>query len=202
MTVNKQGFLTELRARLSGLPQEDVEVRLSFYSEMIDDRVEEGLSEEEAVAGIGTVDELANQIISETPLTKLVKEKVKPNRSLHAWEIVLLILGFPLWFPLLIAALSVCFAFYVTIWSLIIALWSIELAFIVSALGGIVSAVIFLIQGYPLSALAVFGAGILCAGAAVFAFFGCLSATKGILKLTKKIALGVKSLFIKKEGAK
>lgn len=200
MTVNKQAFLSELRARLSGLPQDDVEERLSFYSEMIDDRLEEGLTEEEAVAGIGTVDEIAAQIISETPLTKLVKEKVKPNRSLRTWEIVLLIVGFPLWFPLLIAALSICFAFYITILSLIIALWSIVIAFIASSLGGVAAAVAFLIQGYPLSALAVFGAGIFCGGLSVFCFIGALKATKGIFILTKKIALGIKSLFIKKEG--
>lgn len=200
--MNKQAFLDALRAGLSGLPQEDIEERLGFYSEMIDDRMEEGLSEEEAVAGVGSVDEIVNQTISDTPLTKLVKEKVKPNRSLRAWEIVLLILGFPLWFPLLIAALSVCFAFYVTIWSLIIALWSIELALIVSSIGSIFAAVVFLFQGYALSALLVLGAGVFCAGLSVFGFFGCLAATKGILKLTKKIALGVKSLFIKKEGSK
>lgn len=200
--MRKQEFLEALRAGLSGLPQEDIEERLSFYSEMIDDRMEEGLTEEEAVAGVGSVDEIVNQTISDTPLTKLVKEKVKPNRSLRAWEIVLLILGFPLWFPLLIAAFSVCFAFYVTIWSLIIALWSIELALVISSLGSIFAAVVVLFQGYALSALLLLGAGLFCAGLSVFCFFGCLKATKGILKLTKKIALGVKSLFIKKEGAK
>ncbi len=43
--MNKQAFLTQLRKGLSGLPQEDIEERLAFYSEMIDDRIEEGLSE-------------------------------------------------------------------------------------------------------------------------------------------------------------
>ena len=47
--MRKQEFLTELRKGLSGLPQDDIEERLSFYSEMIDDQIEEGLAEEEAV---------------------------------------------------------------------------------------------------------------------------------------------------------
>lgn len=47
--MNKQEFLVKLRKGLSGLPKEDIEERLTFYSEMIDDRMEEGLSEEEAV---------------------------------------------------------------------------------------------------------------------------------------------------------
>ena len=65
----KQAFLDELRERLTGLPQEDIDERLDFYAEMIDDRVEEGLTEEEAVAAIGTVEEVFAQIVEETPFT-------------------------------------------------------------------------------------------------------------------------------------
>ena len=50
--MSKQEFLDQLRARLSGLPRQDVIERLNFYSEMIDDRMEEGLSEEDAKAMI------------------------------------------------------------------------------------------------------------------------------------------------------
>ena len=68
------------------------------------------------------------------------------------------------------------------------------------SLGCVASAVLFMIQGYPFSGLAALGVGFLLAGISIFAFFGFLAATKGILLLTKKIVLGVKSLFIKKEG--
>lgn len=77
--MNKQEFLTELRAKLSGLPTDDVEERLSFYGEMIDDRTEEGVTEEQAVEEMGSVDQIASQIISEVPLTKIVREKIKPK---------------------------------------------------------------------------------------------------------------------------
>ena len=50
--MNKEKFLDALRRRLSGLPQEDIDERIAFYEEMIDDRMEEGLSEEEATATI------------------------------------------------------------------------------------------------------------------------------------------------------
>ena len=56
--MNKQEFLAQLRKGLSGLPQDDIEERLTFYSEMIEDQTEEGLSEDEAVAQIGSVDEM------------------------------------------------------------------------------------------------------------------------------------------------
>ena len=105
--MNKQEFLEQLKGRLSGLPAADVDERLDFYSEMIDDSIEEGLSEEEAVSQVGTVNDVARQIIGEIPLSKIVKENVKPKRRLRAWEIVLLVLGSPGWVSLLIAAVSV-----------------------------------------------------------------------------------------------
>lgn len=77
--MGKQEFLAGLRDRLTGISQEDIEERISFYGEMIDDRVEEGLTEEQAIAEIGTLEGITKQIMSEIPLTQLVKEKVKPN---------------------------------------------------------------------------------------------------------------------------
>ena len=70
----KTAFLEALQSGLAGLPRQDIEERLAFYGEMIDDRMEEGLSEEEAVAAIGPVDRVVNEIIAQTPLTKIVKK--------------------------------------------------------------------------------------------------------------------------------
>ncbi len=198
--MNKQEFLTQLRKGLSGLPQEDIEERLTFYSEMIDDYIEEGLSESEAVSKIGSVNYVVTQILEDTPLTKLVKEKVKPNRVLRAWEIVLLVLGSPIWLSLLIAAFSIILAAYIVIWSVAVTLWSIGASFAACSLGGIISAVVFAFQGNGLTGLAVLSAGIFCAGLSIFLFFGCKAATKGILLLTKKMALGIKTLFVGKEA--
>ena len=74
--MNKQEFINELKCGLSGLSDADLNERLNFYSEMIDDRIEEGFSEEEAVAQIGSVNDIISQIASEMSLTKLVKEKI------------------------------------------------------------------------------------------------------------------------------
>ena len=200
--MNKEEFLGRLRSGLSGLPGEDIEERVAFYAEMIDDRTEEGLTEEEAVAEIGSVDEVVSQIVSETPLAKIVKEKVRPKRSLKAWEVVLLILGAPIWGSLLIAAAAVIFSFYVSVWAIIISLWAVMVSFAAAALAAIAAAVFYIVTGHPLTALASLGAGLFLAGVSVFLFFGCKELTAGILKLTKKAALGIKSLFIGKEDVK
>ena len=200
--MSKQEFLVQLRKGLSGLPQEDIEERLTFYSEMIDDRTEEGLSELEAVSAIGTVDAIVAQILADTPLTKLVKEKAKPKRTVKPWKIVLLILGSPIWLSLLIAAFAIILAAYIVVWSVVITLWSIEASFAACTLGGIVSAAVFSFQGKGLTGLAMLSAGVICAGLSIFMFYGCKAATKGVLLLTKKMVLGIKSLFVGKEAVK
>lgn len=194
--MRKQEFLAELRRGLSGLPREDMEERLTFYSEMIDDRMEEGLTEEEAVAEIGNVGEVISQIAAEIPLSRLVKESVRPKRTLRAWEIVLLVLGSPVWIPLSFAALAVFLAIYVVIWSVVVSLWAVEVALARGLLEGVISGAVSFFQGDGTTGIAMLGAGIFCAGASIFMFFGCKEATKGIFLLTKKLFLGLKSMFL------
>ncbi|MBQ5992207.1 MAG: DUF1700 domain-containing protein [Clostridia bacterium] len=197
----KQEFLNALRAGLSGLPQADIEERATFYGEMIDDRMEEGVPEEEAVAAVGPVDEIVSQIVAETPLTRIVKERVKPKRRLKAGEIVLLVLGSPIWLSLLIAAFAVVFSLYVVLWALLVCLWAVFAAFVVCALACVAAGISFAVQGYGLSGLAVLAAGLVLAGLAIFLFFACKAASKGVVKLTAKIARGIKKCFMKKEEA-
>ena len=117
--MNKEEFLAQLRSGLSALPLADTEERIAFYDEMINDRMEEGLSEEEAVRGVGAVDEIVKGALSDTSLSKLVREKVKPRRALRPWEIVLLAVGSPLWLALLIAAAAVLFSLYIVLWAVL-----------------------------------------------------------------------------------
>ena len=65
--MTKQEFLSELERALGKLPHAEVEQALAFYDEAISDRMEDGLSEAEAVADLGPVDEIAAQIAAETP---------------------------------------------------------------------------------------------------------------------------------------
>jgi uncharacterized membrane protein len=104
--MNRAEFLYALREKLSGLPLDEIEERLSFYEEAIDDRMEDGYSEEDAVAGIGTPEEIAEQVISEIPLSRLVREKVGVKKQRRTWQTVLLAVGAVVWVPLLIAFLS------------------------------------------------------------------------------------------------
>ena len=199
--MTKQEFITELRKKLCGLPEKDIDERIAFYIEMIDDRIEEGSTEADAVADIGSVDEIAAQIIADIPFTKIAKERIRPKKRLRAWEIVLLALGSPIWLSLTIAASAVILSLYVVIWSLAVSLWAIFASFVACAAGGASAGIVFIVVGSVFNGIAMIGAGIACAGLSIFMFFGSYFATKGIIILTKKIALGIKKCFVKKEEA-
>jgi uncharacterized membrane protein len=197
--MNKQEFLAKLQTNLSGLPEKEVQDSLGFYSEMIDDRMEEGLSEEDAVRDIGSAEEIARQIIAETPLITIVKDKIKPKRKIQAWEIVLLILGAPIWLSLLIAAFAVILSLYISFWALIISFWSVFASLIAVALCGIGVGIGLIWNSNILTAIMLIATGLICAGLSIFCFYGCKVATKGVILLAKKIVIGTKNVFMKKE---
>ena len=197
--MNKEKFLDALRRRLSGLPQEDIDERIAFYEEMIDDRMDEGLSEEEAVSRIGSVEEIARQIMSEIPLQKLVKEKISPKRSLKAWEIILLVLGSPVWIPLIIAAIAVLLALYVVLWAVVICFYAVDVSFVAGTLACIVGLFVSLMVGNLAVALFSLGAGLTFAGLTILMFFVCIGITKAVIKLTGWMLLRIKISFVGRE---
>lgn len=198
--MSKYEFLAQLQNRLSGLPQDDIAERLAFYNEMIDDRIEEGFSEEDAVSEIGSVDTIISQILTDIPLTKLIKENT-PKKRLGAWEIVLLVLGSPIWISLLIAALAVILSLYVSLWAVVISLWAVFSSFIGCTFGGLIAAIVFATTQKGLAGILMISASLVCAGLSIFLFYGCKGTTKGTLLLAKKFFLGVKKSFLKKEAA-
>lgn len=199
--MTKHEFLDQLRQRLSGLPEEDRESSLSYYSEIIDDRMEDGLSEEEAVEAVGSVSQIADQILMDTPLPKLMKAKVRTRHKLKGWEIALLILGAPLWLPLLFAAAATVFALYGSFWAVILSLYVVDASLVICGGAGIFSFVFFLCRGQAVQALLLLGCGLVAAGVAILFFFLCNLISKYTLLGSKKVVLAIKSCVIGKEQA-
>lgn len=184
--MNKQEFLKRLR---NILPPEDREERLNFYSEMIDDRMEEGLSEEEAVRAIGSAE---NILASDEP-----EEIKKPTRKKQpVWRIVLLVLGSPVWLSLLIALFAVGLSLYASAWAVVISLWAVFIACCACAAAFAVAGVVGLFYGEVAPSIATIGMGMVCAGLSIALFFVCKVATKGMVLLTKAL---FKKCFGRKE---
>ncbi len=200
--MNKTEFLTLLRKHLEGLEATDVESSVEYYAEMIDDRIEEGLDEESAVASVGTPEEAAKEILKNIPIVKLVKNKVKTSKKPSATVIILLILGAPLWIPLLISAFFVILSVYVSLWAIVSSLWSVPVSLGATAFAALLSAPACGIIGGIWFCLTYLGIGFILVSLSIFSGFGCVYATKGLAFLTKKAVLGLKYCFIKKEATK
>ncbi len=179
--MRKQEFIAVLRKKLSVLPRRDAEERIAFYSEMIDDRIEEGLLEEEAVNAVGSVDEIAEQILKETPIKKETAEK----KSAGGWKVLFLVLGSPIWLSLIVAVVAVAVSLYAVVWAVAVSLWAVFVSLVAVGAVGPIMGIVHLCMGYGTAGFVALGAGLVCAGLAVFAYSGCLATTKATLLLTK-----------------
>ncbi|MCR5350232.1 MAG: DUF1700 domain-containing protein [Acholeplasmatales bacterium] len=192
--MEKEEFIKELRIRLKGLPKDDLEERVSFYSEIIDDKVEEGKTEDEAIKELGGIDGVVRQIASETNLVSIVKTKMKPKRSLTALEIVLLILAFPIWFPIVIVVMVLLLVCIILLWVLVIVTFSLEFAAIgTGALGFIKFGYTLSESGFNIGYLSI---GILGLGLGLVLLSVCGLAIKATIALTKGISTGIKGKLL------
>lgn len=195
--MTKQEFLTALLRGLDSLPKKDIDETLHFYSEIIDDRMEEGLPEEEAVAAAGDVEEIITQIIGSPPKDTNKKNKQK-NRLLKTSESILLAVGSPIWIPLGIAALAVIFSLWASLWSVVISLWAAFVSLSGTGFGGVTGGIILLFTRESIEGMALLGGGLVCGGLSIFLFYGCRWLTEQCVRLTKKLIMWIKSIFTKK----
>ena len=204
--MNKQEFIKKLKEMLSNLPEKEINERIDFYSEMIDDRIEDGLTEEQAIKDIGTVEDVAKQIIDEIPLFKIIKHKLKKSKAKNTttkrkrtwWEITLLAVGSPIWFSLLISFFAVIFSLYVSLWAVIISLFAVDLSLLLSGLA-IIPGVLFIFTESLSVGLLIIAGGIMCMGLSILFFYVCKYTAKFGIFITKKIPRLIKGLFIRKE---
>ena len=128
--MNKTQFCALLGNKLKPyLSPKEIYKTLNFFEEMIDDRIDEGLSEEEAVSQLGDINIIVDQILDEHNIgkkqTKLVWRFIP--RELGFINIVLL---FPAW----ITIFSLVASLFIVILSII---FSIVFSIIAIFIGGI-----------------------------------------------------------------
>ena len=100
--MTKADFLQLLERALAQLPEEERQANLEYYSELLDDMLEEGMTEAEATAKLGSPSQIAQSILQEVPLGKLVSTRMKPKSGWTPLAIVLAVVGSPVWVPLLL----------------------------------------------------------------------------------------------------
>ena len=108
----------------------------------------------------------------------------KKSHAGRKWLVVtLLILGAPVWFPLLVSALAV-------IWSVVVSLWVAYVSVVTSAFSGVIAGSYLICTGKGLSGLFLIGGALVCAGLGIFLFYGARALTRGSAYLTKVLVTG------------
>ncbi len=197
--MTKQEFIIKLKSKLSNLPKDEVEERINFYIEMIDDRIEEGFSEEQAVVDIGPIDNIAEQIVSDIPLVKVLNSKIKRNRAIKRWELALLIIGSPIWFSILISLFAVVLSLYVSLWAVVISLWAVFVSFIAVSLCSVVFGLVVAFKSGAVG-VAYIGLGVASIGLTILFYYACKQITKWLGGVIKKLIFKGKKKLINKEA--
>ncbi len=123
------------------------------------------------------------------------RAEAKPLRRFR-WQLLVNILGAPLWLPLAIVLAATLLVLYATLWVVVIALWTLPLALGASAVGLLALTVLALSQTEFAAALLMFGTILVCAGLTILTAIACLCLSRGLVKLT---ALICRKAFCKKE---
>lgn len=194
--MKKSEFIYALREKLSGLPVNDAEDRLRFYGEMIDDTVEEGMTEDEAVASIGSIDRLYAQIISEIPLHRIIADRIRPARRPSGAKIAVVAATSPIWITLAVSALALTISLFAAVLSVVVSLWAVFISVAVSSPLSMLLGVMNICNDSTPFGVALIACGLILAGLSVFVFYGTKYATKGTAILTKTLTVGIKRKLV------
>lgn len=198
--MTRTEFLDELKNLIKDYPAEETEKSIEYYGEMIDDRIEDGMSEEDAVKSLGDIKDIAKEIEIEMPIKTIVKKKVKEKKEdkTPTWVVVLLIIGFPVWAPLLLGLGITAFSLYIALWSIVLVFWAVDAALFLAVIAGLLAIGITMIKGSMLSAMIYFGITLILIGLALFGLIGCFYASKGLAALFAAIFRSIKKKLISK----
>lgn len=198
--MNKKDFLQKLDGYINVLPKAEKERLLNYYSEILEDRIEEGLTEEEAVLSLEKVEDIADQLLAEHKMQKS-DTSGKISDTKRNW---LLALTSPFWIFGVFAYLMLLLAGYILIGALIFTL----VAFLISFAVGTVAGLFSLSFAFPMSTIhgmLNLSVTITCAGLFIFSLWGYKRGIRRLLSWGKWMALKTGVLFkaffgIKKEA--
>mgnify|MGYP000931831918 FL=1 len=204
--MKKSEFLERLRREIRNLPYDEVEKTITYYEEIISDRMEDGASEEEAVASLGTPEAIARDLQANQPFSTIIKRKVEDYKERRSSEntalvIVLLIVLFPFWFPVLMSGLGVLVGLFATIGGIIVAFWAASIAIGIGGIGLIIASAFGFATSYIPTGFFSIGSGIALIGLSIIAVIISIYATKGIIKLMGIIIHSIKKLFVRRSNA-
>lgn len=191
--MTKNEFLGELKKALSKLKREEREKSVAYYRELLEDRVEEGLSEEAAVEQMEQISVIAERILGDAQ----ERDALKPARS--PWAIVLLVIGSPLWIPILALIAALLLSMYAIAWAVILICFAV---LAVLAVGGISGCILFIpLLGQNVhTAFVVLGAGFVLIALVLFLCLPVWTLAKWMVRATSRTGAKIWRKIFRKGG--
>lgn len=127
------------------------------------------------------------QMLTDVPVeAELNKAEAVPLQRFR-FHLLLNIISFPIWLPLLLAGAAVALTLYLCVWVVAICFWCVPVSLGAVSLSGIVATVVSFAQG-------LIGRGLMClactttgAGLAILLFFPCMLFSKWLVKCTAQL---------------
>ena len=188
--MNKAQFCALLGNKLKPyLSPKEMYKTLNFFEEMIDDRIDEGLSEKEAVSQLGDINIIVDQILDEHNIgkkqTKLVWRFI-PRKIPRVLGFIITVLLFPVW---------------ITIFSLVTSLFIVILFIIFSIIVIFIDGILLILESpfYLIYArnisyfLATLGFGFVNLGAGLIGIYWLIK----IYKKSRQNGINIRTIFVK-----
>lgn len=136
--MSKKEFLESLGRLLKSLGKSEREKSLSYYNEIIDDYMEDGYTEQQAVEQIGNPGLIAQEILEE----QRTQTKEPMSRGMKGLIAVLLVLGFPVWGSLVLAGFCIVLSAVLLVLSAYIVIWCIPVCTGAASVAGLILSVV------------------------------------------------------------
>lgn len=194
--MTKSIFIENLRVLLKSINEDERNKFISYYEEIFDDYMENGFTEEEVINKIGSPESIANSILEEQDSLNI---KV-PSFNSKILNIVLLILGFPLWGSLLLAVALIILSIYIIIFCVPFTTGVMSVSFFGAGLFGVIASLFLMFDGLALGIVQL-GVCISLIGASILLGIITLYVSKKVMSITSKLTLKIVKSFKRKEIA-
>ncbi|MDF2567625.1 MAG: putative rane protein [Oscillospiraceae bacterium] len=214
--MTKAEFIRNLSSLIEALPQGEKQKAIDFYCEIIDDRMENGKTEEEAVAELGSILAISQKILAESGQNANYNNYYKSSQSYAApshggwtkdwfgglskgWLIVILVLTSPIWIGLVAGVVGIIIGLLGAVLGIVVSLFAAVFALAVACLVGFISSFIVMSTN-PIGGFAQLGASLLCGGLCILLCIGSVSLIKLLVKGFRSGYQSVKNKIHRKGG--
>ena len=80
--MNRNQFIDILARKLSSLPEQEIKQTIDYYYEIISDKINDGMSEDQAIESLGSIDEIVAATLSDTATNNLDVPVINNEKNL------------------------------------------------------------------------------------------------------------------------